>query len=148
MKTISSALANEVWETVTITSSLVTNTTVTAKRRREGDSARYRVFVSFSGAPDAGELTLTLPAGDVIDTTKLPGGTSPNQNLGFGNYKDATANRYPTIDVWYLSTTTVYVLSGTYTAVPNTLEVNGTQAIALIASGDSIYCEFLVPLVQ
>lgn len=65
------------WTAFTPTGSWNTNTTYAGFWRRVGGALDVRYTVTLSGAPNATNLTLNLPSGFVIDTTKI-GGTTAN----------------------------------------------------------------------
>lgn len=99
------------WTLVTVTNTWTTNTTTTAYERRVGDSAYYHIKVATAGAPDTATLTITLPTGRVIDTTKIPGG-APTDALYFWSATGGTVNsgaRAQQICGIYKSTTAFYV---------------------------------------
>lgn len=70
------------WASFTPTGSWTTNTTYTGQWRRVGDSMDLDVFISLSGAPTSATLTVNIPFGASIDTTKLSAGTSQSQANG------------------------------------------------------------------
>lgn len=140
--------ANADCRTVTMTSSWVSNTTVTAIECRQSDRAFYRVKAAVAGgAPTAATLTFTLPTGRVIDTTKLIGTAAAISPLGEGRANDSGANIYG-VGVSYSNTTTVTLRSAqagaTYvdynTAVTNTTPFSFND-------GDSVEIDFEVPIV-
>lgn len=59
------------WVSETCSSSWVTNTTVTCKTRRVGDSLEVQAKVLTSGDPTSTTLTIGLPSGKSIDTNKV-----------------------------------------------------------------------------
>jgi hypothetical protein len=131
------------WQTVTVTGSWTTNTTYAAKRRRVGDQYEYDIVVSTSGAPTATTLTVNLPTGDVIDTTKY--GSSGSVFWGLVGVNDSGTTYY-----------TGYVGYNSTTAVLPTLEIQASSrsATATIAAtspfvfgaGDSVVLRFAVPI--
>lgn len=91
------------WETCTITSSWVSNTTHTGKRRRVGDSIEYDITLTLTGAPTAATLLVNIP--DTIDTAKITD-TGGNYNiLGVCTIFDSGVGTYTTSQVAYNSTT-------------------------------------------
>jgi hypothetical protein len=81
------------WETVTVTSSWVTNTTITAKRMYIGPSVIYDILVETSGAPTSASLTITLA--DTIDSSAMAS-TAQNvyNNLGESSVRDEGVANY------------------------------------------------------
>ena len=70
----------------TPTGSWVSNTTYTGSGWRTGDKWNMVVNLALSGAPTSATLTINLPNGWQIDTTKLPTGSATNRYLmGFGS---------------------------------------------------------------
>jgi hypothetical protein len=133
---------------VTMTSTWTTNTTITAKRKIIGDTAKYQVRMVFSGAPSpAVALKINLPYGDSIDLAKLlttSGGV--NSSLGSGNTFDGTSY-FPLKVGQDSSASSVYIqalnASGTYL----TQATNVTPTVpSTLGSGDEIYVEFELPL--
>jgi len=111
------------WTSFTPTGSWVSNTTYTGRYRRVGENAEIQYNWATSGAPTATGLTLTLPTGLVIDTTKLASGTNSAQ-FGVGViYDNAPAFYY--CQALYLSTTTVNITvittSSTYGTVSSSV---------------------------
>jgi hypothetical protein len=103
-------------ETWTPTGSWSTNTTYTGKKWRVGDRGYYEVYISLAGAPTSAALTINMPSGEVIDTTKLGSGSAvgaQTQVLGGGKgFAGDTGNA--TYQLWavYNSTTAIAVRSG------------------------------------
>lgn len=71
------------WVAWTPTGSWNTNVTYTGFKRRVGGDGEYRVNIAISGAPNAANLTINLPSGEVIDETKVVN-TSANSDWSFG----------------------------------------------------------------
>jgi hypothetical protein len=133
-------------ETVTFTGTF-TNTTYTAKRTRIGEWAEYQVLMSLTGTPGAATLTLTLPSGDVIDTTSLvdsnsqflPGAQVQLIDTGTAGYVGCLrAETSTTVGIYYIDDAAAAV---TRTAV--------TQAAPYtFANTDKIDITFRVPLAR
>lgn len=64
------------WVSYTPTGSWTGPTTYSGKWRRVGDTGEYDILVSLSGAPNPVALTVNLPSGHAIDTTKYTLATS------------------------------------------------------------------------
>lgn len=150
--TWSSASIITAWASATVTGSFSTNTTYACKSRRVGDSKEYMVVVTFSGAPDSVNFTLTLPSGDTIDTAKLPtttssDGTNLGPILGTGELMDTGNQSWGTCVVAYFSSTQVTMYS-----VSESLTGNGkTKIVAFdtpfaFGNTDKIALRFTVPL--
>lgn len=70
----------ESWTSYTPTGSWVSNVTYTGMWRRNGDSMEVQAQVACTGAPTAATLTINLPTGYTIDTTKLLSTADTNFN--------------------------------------------------------------------
>ena len=134
------------WQSFTPTGSWSTNTTYTGKRRRVGDSMELDVSLTLAGAPTAAGLTVNMPSGYTIDTTKISattGGSTPI--LGVATSWDSGTTIYQGY-VTYNSTTSVIVYangaSSTYT---NAQQVSSTVPMTW-ASGDIQSLKFSVPI--
>lgn len=134
------------WKNFTPTGSWSTNTTYTGKWRRVGDSMELDVSLTLAGAPTAAGLTVNMPSGYTIDTTKISattGGSTPI--LGVGTSWDSGTTIYQGY-VTYNSTTSVIVYangaSSTYT---NAQQVSNTVPMTW-ASGDIQSLKFSVPI--
>ena len=135
-----------VWASFTPTGSWSTNTTYTGKWRRVGDSMELDISLTLAGAPTATGLTVNMPSGYTIDTTKISattGGSTPI--LGVGTSWDSGTTIYQGY-VTYNSTTSVIVYangaSSTYT---NAQQVSNTVPMTW-ASGDIQSLKFSVPI--
>ena len=104
------------WASVTMTHNWGANATLTALRRQVGDSYEYECKILLSGAPTAVQLSVILPSGDVIDTSKITELTGTGSVLGIANCRDAGTEIYGPAIVNYESTTTVYLQTGEATA--------------------------------
>ena len=144
--TYSSSNADTDWVTFTPTSSVwSTNTTWTGKWMRKGSMMRLQIKVTLSGAPSAGTLTINMPSGFTIDTTKLVGtGLAP---LGWGQIVDNGVGNYFTM-MAYASTTTVQPLvqGAGSTWVKSENGIANTQPFTF-GSGDYAEWDFSVPIV-
>jgi hypothetical protein len=137
--------ANFEWRDVTVTGLFTTNTTYAAKVRRIGEDAEFEVAVSFSGAPNASSLGITLPAGYVIDTAKMLASSSEPNTFGQGSFfDDSTGSRYLLVPKASLSTRVdwMYLVqaSATFNNVTSTAPVT-------IAASDRAILRFRVPIV-
>jgi len=138
---------NQAW---TPTGSWVTNTTYTGKWRRVGDSMEADVFISLTGAPTATGLSINMPSGLSIDTTKVANSGVDSTIVGSGLVVQAGLS-YPITVVEIASSTTIRV--GTQTTVSGTNPQPITDAIVTntvpitFASGATVAITFRVPIV-
>lgn len=144
--------ADSPWTSVTMVTSWVSNTTISAFSRRVGDTKEYLVTLSLTGAPTAATLSVDLPAGDVIDTAKLPTNFTDNDahefSFGTATIKDSGVNGFIG-SIHYVDTNTVnaqvVVQSGATNIIVGT-NVNATSPMTF-ASGDRVTMRFSVPIV-
>lgn len=152
------------WVSFTPTGSWSVNTTYTGKWRRVGDSMDIQVKVATAGAPTTATLTINMPTGYTIDTSKLAETGDTRTALGFGDILDGGVNQYAgsvlfkttsSVYIFYLDDGAAAVVSGAVTqAAPftwgNTDTVNiqfrvpvaewsGSGTINVVASND---CEY------
>lgn len=124
------------WVTYTPTGASSSNTTYTGRWRRVGDSMEVSANLAFSGAPTAGDQTVSVPSGFTIDTAKLE--LTSVKVVGKGVFRDSGTDD-TAIDCEYYSTSTV-----------GFRKYQGTQithaAPVAIANGDSINVIFKVPI--
>lgn len=81
------------WTSWTPTGTMTTNTAYFGRRRRVGDTMEIEVSVFFSGAPNAVNLEIDLPAGITIDSGKQ---WSTNVRKGYGTVqiRDASSGSH------------------------------------------------------
>lgn len=131
---------------IAITGTWSTNSTYSAFVSRKGERAYFEGLITLSGAPNSAALALTLPAGFVIDTAKLP---ASNIRSEFGSTRvyDSSAGLALNLgQVQGLTSTTVSLQS--QVSSTNTALGDITQASPVtFATGDSIYFKFDVPIV-
>lgn len=136
------------WASWTPTGSWSTNTTYAGRKRRVGDTGEYEVLVSLAGAPTSAQLSINMPAGEEIDTTKLTTSTTLVPVLGHAKALDAGVREYPSGIVRYVSATVVdtrFLVSDTTSPVYG---ANLTQAAPFtFGSGDSVYLRWMAPIV-
>lgn len=125
----------------TPTGSWVSNSTYTGWYWRDGDKLGMRVKIALAGAPTAATLTVNLPTGLTIDTTKLPATPTnhvfPSQMSGQGAAHSFVGG------IVYSSTTAVGVQSyqdGNNAAVMTLGATNATSPYTF-ANNDFIYFE-------
>jgi hypothetical protein len=136
------------WESWTPTGNLTSNVTYTGRKRRVGGSLECDVLISFSSTNTQGAVTINLPSGHTIDTSKFSGVDSQRTVLGTGTVRDEGTDSYNAY-VLYGTTTSVSVqvalTSGTYSGerVVNT----NTNVPQTFANTDAIQVNFTVPIV-
>lgn len=134
------------WQPFTPTGSWTTNTTYTGKWRRVGDLKEYQYDLALTGTPTATNLSLNLPSGDVIDTSKLVSasvGVSHIPNSGGKAFDGVSAVH--NLASLYGGTTAVRV---SYESTATGQLANVTQAAPFtFNSGDTIQVSFAVPIV-
>ena len=130
------------WTSFTPTGSWSTNTTYTGFWRRVGDSMEVQVKVALSGAPTTATLSINLPSGHSIDTSKFA--NTATGCVGYGRIFDSGS--YNGIAAaYYGSTTSVEVRSLSTTVAYSMVAV--TQAAPItFANGDLIDLVFQVPI--
>lgn len=130
------------WQSFTPTGSWTSNTTYTGRWRRVGDTAEFIVVATCSGAPNATNLTVNIPFGWTIDSTKFTGaGSSPL--LGTMRTQDVGVREYIPGEVRYLSSTSVdvrYISSFT-----DTLNLTNAAPFAY-NTGDFVELTFRAPI--
>lgn len=138
------------WTSYTPTGSWSTNTTYTGKWRRVGDSAEIIFKLALAGAPTAANLTVNLPDGLLIDTTKLLEATA--DRLGDLTVFDDSADSGQISErllgeVRYSSTTAVSCVVLDPTSGNSHYEriINATTPITF-ANADKIFGRIVVPI--
>lgn len=132
----------------TATGSWSTNTAYTGNWYRSGEYMYVSGVVTLSGAPTSASLTINIPSGYTIDTSKLTGaGVTTNfPQVGGAYLVDLSTQGYIGL-VEYNSTTSVSFLfevaSGTNTGIAT---VNATNPFSF-GSGDLINYWYKVPIV-
>lgn len=134
------------WTSFTPTGSWSTNTTYTGRWRRVGDSGEYEVQVALSGAPTSATLTINLPSGHVIDTSKILA-TNADKPLGISKGFNHLQGGYGGI-TRYVSSTSVapQLFSNPSTTVVTTGDVSQSTPWTM-ANTDYIWLTFTVPIV-
>lgn len=133
------------WHDFTPTGAWTTNTTYTGKKRRVGDSLEFEINIDFTGAPNSATLTINLPSGLSIDTSKIDTDFD-NSNLGQASLSDSGV-LHPA-KVRYSSSTAVqpmYIRSEGSSNPSRLIAINQTAPFT-IASGDKIHLRALVPI--
>jgi hypothetical protein len=110
--------------------------------KRIGDRAYFEGTVNLTGAPTATTLTLNLPSGYVIDTSKL---TNSNTRATYGTVKIRDAS--PGIEYsGQVAGNTSTSVDLTYEAASSIAAISDTAPITF-ANSDSVYFKFDVPIV-
>lgn len=136
------------WTSFTPTGSWSSNTTYAGQWRRVGSEMEIRGKVSVTGAPTSASLTVNLPSGYTIDTTKL-------------NYDDSTFTTVGHVLIRDSGTATFVGIARSASATPTLVGIavgdDGaggvttsavTQAVPMTwASGDALTFECKVPIV-
>ena len=138
------------WQSASITSSLTTNATTTAFKRRVGDSVEYDVATVFSGVNTQAQYTLTLV--ETMDTAKLSSIAAGTSILGQAVFYDSSGTGTGRIlgDVRYSSSNVVTVTTvDDSSASSHYLDnINSNTGVPVtVASGDKILVRFSVPIV-
>jgi len=134
------------WVSYTPTGSWTSNTTYTGFWRRLGSDLEGVVYLICSGAPTSASLTVNLPSGLVIDTSKLTESSSQINPVGFAEVLDGGTNNYKASSFVVSSTTAISVYaeaaSGTYSTMT---PVNSTVPITF-GNTDAVTVKFKVPI--
>lgn len=135
------------WTSFTPTGAWTTNVTYTGFYKRVGDSLDVRIKILCSGAPDAGNLTVNLPAGFTIDTAKMVDTTAFDALVGDCSILDTGIIRYGQGHVGYYNSTSVVVL---YPVLSTTLVTQNPitkTAPFTFGNTDKVFINFKVPIV-
>jgi len=126
------------WETATVTDSW-TNSTVSAKKRRVGDSAEYEVTVQLTGTP-ASTTVLDLTLDETVDESKISQSNDrPSIGAAFLFDSGTAGNRQHGQVFFYQPGNTVRVLADGASVVTNTSPFS-------FVSGDYVSFKFTVPI--
>lgn len=137
------------WTTFTPTGTWSTNTTYTGKWRRIGDTLEVQSYIALAGAPTTAALSVNLPTGFVIDTSKFAD-TSSEVLVGTGLVIDSGALNYAA-EAAYIGTTTsvrVRVSPDAGSGYVNRMYSSVTQALPItFGASDSLSIYYSVPIV-
>lgn len=135
------------WVSYTPTTSWVSNTTVTGKYRKVGDTLQGFVNWNLSGTPTNANLTWTLPAGLTVDTAKIAGTANQGVNIfGYGGGFHASAGLGNLMPAYNATSGTLQLVYQSSTGAATSV-VNGTTGPVTWASGDTLNAYFEVPIV-
>lgn len=132
------------WQSFTPTGAWSTNTTYTGKWRRVGDTGFYDVNISLAGAPTAASLTVNLPSGQVMDTTKMTNSTGAIPEIG--QWGATHGGLFQVGSIYYSSTTSVGVAYLASASVATITTVSNTVPFTW-ASTDVINLRWSAPIV-
>lgn len=132
------------WISFTPTGSWVSNTTYSGRWRRVGDKAEIQYSLQITGGVTAASLTVSIPSGLSIDSSKLIGGL--DAPVGFGSFLDA-GNYYGIATPFYNTSTTLLVRGGAVSGTQSLLAQVTQTTPQTWASGDSITFTAELPIV-
>ncbi len=120
-------------------------TTYVGKYWRENEFLVASVNLTLSSAPSSADLTINLPSGHVMDTAKLPGGTSTRGSINAkGTIYESGGNNWD-IHALYSSTTAIRVMVDSAVTAQSSA-VNITTPFTVGAS-DIVTLTYRVPIV-
>ena len=122
------------------------NTTYTGSYQRYGNRAIIQYTVAVSGAPTSANLTLNLPNGIVIDTSKLPGtNTSATRLDSKGSVLDSGTATFDVVGIYQSSSSFLVAVLNSSSTYTTTTTV--TQAVPMtFANGDRVEITIDVPI--
>ena len=132
------------WESFTPTGSYTTNVTYTGYKRRIGDSFQYTVKMAFTGATDAGNISIDIPDG-TIDINKLSADID-NHNMGQGTLHDTSQPKRYALRARYNNNSSIVLTYFDDDSVYEEFQDLQNTSIVTLASGDEIFVEFSVPI--
>ena len=135
------------WVAFTPTGSWTANTTYTGFYRQVGTNYEYSVDLAITGTPTTASLSINLPSGHVIDTTKLAvSSASVTGSLGYGSGQDVGTGNFGA-SVFYKDTTSVYVSSFMTGGANSSGQATINQGNPMVwANGDKLVLFFTVPI--
>lgn len=133
------------WTSFTPTGSWSANTTYSGYYKEIGDNLDIIIKVACSGAPTSATLTLDMPSGVTIDTTKLV--ATVNGVLGNVAVSNTGTNVFPGF-ITYATSTTVNVVTPTANILTglNTNTAVTQAAPFTFGNTDFVYARFSVPI--
>lgn len=132
------------WQSFTPTGSWVANSTYTGQWRKVGSDMEVQAQVALSGAPTAASLTVNIPSGYTIDTSRLVN-SSAIQGSFLGTASGKSAGSFNQWLVRYSSTTAVGLYYQSSVANANMTAIDATHP-GTFASGDNVNLIFKVPI--
>lgn len=91
----------------TPTGAWVANTTYTGYWWRIGDRINIEAHLALTGAPTSATMTVNMPTGTTIDTTKLLRTTAGQVCFGYGNYFDTSTGDNYQLGMYYSSSSSL-----------------------------------------
>jgi hypothetical protein len=141
------------WTSWTPTGYWNSNVSYTGKYRRVGDSAEFQINIINTGGavpgPDGSTLTVNLPSGLVIDTTKMVSSGLPDLALGFASFRETGVNTWDGRVCFDYGSTTKVRLDYIITSAANAsfTPANRGAPFTFDTIGDQIDLRFSVPIV-
>ena len=132
------------WIPFVPTGSWTTNTTYAGWKKQVSDSIGYQVKISLAGGPTAAALLINLPAGDVIDITKIDADTT---NYALGACWILCAGVEYKGEVGYYSSTQVQIVWITQPALGLGNSTVNATAPGIFTTNDEVHLNFSVPIV-
>lgn len=132
------------WQSYTPTGSWAANSTYTGQWRRVGSDMEVQAQVALSGLPTAASLTVNIPSGYTIDTSRLVN-SSAIQGSFLGTASGKSAGSLNQWIVKYSSTTAVGLYYQSGVANANMTAIDATHP-GTFASGDNVNLTFKVPI--
>ena len=135
------------WQSYTPQGSWTSNTTYTGRWRRVGDSMELQIRAALSGSPNASGLSVNIPTGYAIDTTKLTG-TTGNDALPNASGSAVVGNTYsaPVIPI-YLNTVSIMLRTYQQRSTDDIQADNITNLVpGTFISGDFVEVGCSVPI--
>lgn len=135
------------WTSYTPTGSWNTNVSYTGQYKLVGDTLFLKAAVTCSGAPNAAALTINLPAGFTIDTSKLALGATEDNTLG----SCYTLNQFTAAVggfVRYSSTTAVSPMYLVPAGGQTNLALVSNSAPFSFNTGDSVNIDIIIPVIE
>lgn len=132
--------SNTAYTSYTPTGSWVANSTYAGKWRRIGDSMQIEANVTLTGAPTSANLTINIPSGYTIDTSKMSSATSFRNQFGSALISDAA--RVYTGNCAYSNTVSIVI---NHSESGNYGTVNQSNPVTF-ASGDGVFFNAIMPI--
>jgi len=137
------------WVAFTPTGAWSTNTTYTGFYRRIGDSAEIQYKLALSGAPTSANLTVNLPTGLTIDSSKMADTTGGVNPVGQVVIYDASAAASANVKHGAaLYSTTSVIAVNTYSPTNDDYSSVTQASPVTFASGDIINISVRVPIAE
>jgi hypothetical protein len=137
------------WTAGACTSSHTTNTITTCKYRQIGDSIQIAFKNTYTGVPNAANLTFTLPNSWVMDTSKMLSATTQTK-LGEAFISDTGVNTYPQV-AYYSTSSSILIVQSTTASGTNPVNLTNGNAVTATSpvnlnSTDFVETNIFVPI--